>query len=394
MNLQLSASESAFQQEVRHFFECDYPQYILEKVRRGDRLSREDHCVSQAALQSKQWLGIGWPKAHGGPGWTENQRYIFESELERIGAPNIIPMAVIYVGPIIVEFGTPEQQQRWLPDILSSTSMWAQGYSEPESGSDLASLGLRADRNGDDYILNGNKVWTTLGHWADWIFCLVRTSKGERKQEGISFVCVDMRSAGITIHPIITMNGAWELNRISFDNVRVPIINRIGEEGRGWHYANVLLSTERLSYAHIGKKKADLRKLRILAGDAPSDNYASLMDEPLFAAKLAALEIEVAVLEVWVLRALDGELAQAAVSSLKIKCTECAQTITELFMLLSGRSAMAFPDINLADWQGVLLSTPSYGVMSADSYLFERSQTIYGGTSEIQRNIIWKSLIR
>ena len=156
----------------------------------------------------------------------------------------------------------------------------------------------------------------------------------------------------------------------------------------------MLLSTERLSYAHIGKKKADLRKLRILAGDAPSDNYASLMDEPLFAAKLAALEIEVAVLEVWVLRALDGELAQAAVSSLKIKCTECAQTITELFMLLSGRSAMAFPDINLADWQGVLLSTPSYGVMSADSYLFERSQTIYGGTSEIQRNIIWKSLIR
>lgn len=394
MNLQLSASESAFQQEVRHFFECDYPQHILKKVRRGDRLSREDHCESQAALQSKQWLGIGWPKAHGGPGWAEIQRYIFESELERIGAPNIIPMAVIYVGPIIVEFGTPEQQQRWLPDILSSTCMWAQGYSEPESGSDLASLGLRADRNGDDYILNGNKVWTTLGHWADWIFCLVRTSKGERKQEGISFVCVDMRSAGITIHPIITMNGAWELNRISFDNVRVPIINRIGEEGRGWHYANVLLSTERLSYAHIGKKKADLRKLRTLAGDAPSDNYASLMDEPLFAAKLAALEIEVAVLEVWVLRALDGELAQAAVSSLKIKCTECAQKITELFMLLSGRSAMAFPDINLADWQGALLSTPGYGVMSADSYLFERSQTIYGGTSEIQRNIIWKSLSR
>ena len=394
MNLQLSASESAFQQEVRQFFECDYPQHILEKVRRGDRLSREDHCVSQAALQSKQWLGIAWPKTHGGPGWTEIQRYIFESELERIGAPNIIPMAVIYVGPIIVEFGSAEQQQRWLPDILSSKSMWAQGYSEPESGSDLASLGMRADRDGDEYILNGNKVWTTLGHWADWIFCLVRTSKGERKQEGISFVCVDMRSEGIEVHPIITMNGAWELNRISFENVRVPVANRIGEEGQGWHYANVLLSTERLSYAHIGRKKADLAKLRKLASDVSGDRAEKLIDDPLFAAQLAALEIELAALEVSVLRALVGELAPAAVSSLKIQCTECAQRITELFMLLSARHGLAFPDMNLPNWQQALLSTPSYGSLSADAYLFERAQTIYGGTSEIQRTIIWKSLSR
>ena len=257
MELGLSSEDLAFQRELRRFFETEYPAVLKDKIRAGQRLTKADHILSQQALQCRGWLGMVWPKAHGGPGWTEVQRYVFESELERAGAANIIPMAVIYIGPVLINFGTAEQQQRWLPNILNSTEFWAQGYSEPESGSDLASLSMTAISDGDDYIISGSKIWTSLGQWADWIFCLVRTSREEHKQAGITFLCVDMHSPGVCVHPIIAMNGAHELNRVSFDNVRVPKTNRIGDEGRGWYYANVLLGSERISYAHIGKKKAD-----------------------------------------------------------------------------------------------------------------------------------------
>jgi alkylation response protein AidB-like acyl-CoA dehydrogenase len=393
LDLTLTAAERRFQEVVCDFFEREYPADLLTKVRSGQRLTRDDHIWSQRALQSRGWLGLSWPCEFGGPGWTPVCRYLFESELERVGAPSIIPMAVIYLGPLIIKFGTPEQQRRWLPDILQSRAMWAQGYSEPQAGSDLASLGLKAQRDGSDYILNGAKIWTTLAQWADWIFCLARTSTGFGKHDGISFICVDMRSAGVTVEPIITLNGAWELNRVSFDNVRVPTSNRVGEEGKGWHYANVLLNDERLSYAHVGRKKADVEHIRRLAASRPSTG-APLLNEPLFAARLAALEIEVATLEIAVLRALVGQVSPRVISTLKIKCTECAQHVTELYLELAGRHIAPYPDRSGAGWYESLLSTPTLGPLTADAYLFERAQTIYGGTTEIQKGIIWRELNR
>lgn len=392
MQVELSEAEKTFQAEVRHFFANEYPGDLLAKVCSGQRLDRADHVRAQQALQSRGWLGVSWPQSAGGPGWTPMQRYLFDAELERAGAPNIIPMAVIYVGPVIYTFGTPAQQQRWLPDILSSRAMWAQGYSEPESGSDLASLGLRAERDGDHYILNGTKIWTTLAQWADWIFCLVRTASTERRHEGISFLCADMRSAGITVHPIITMNGSCELNRVTFDNVRVPIGNRIGAEGEGWRIANFVLQNERISYAHIGRRKMELQQLREHAADIAGTHTPTLLDDPLFAARLARLEIEVAALEILVLRALVGAVPEAAISALKIQCTECAQHATELFVEIAGQHAASYPDRDVADWAALMPIAPSCTPPWLDSYLFERAQTIYGGTTEIQKNIIWKSL--
>ena len=281
MNLEFDPADRRFQQEVRAFFEKDYPHSVKDKIRRGQRLTKQDHIMAQQSLQRRGWLAMGWPIEFGGPGWSQTQRYIFGSELERAGAANIIPMGVIYIGPILAHFATPEQQRRWLPNILNSTEFWAQGYSEPESGSDLASLSMSAVEDGDHYLIDGSKVWTTLAHWADWIFCLVRTSREERKQAGITFLCVDMHSPGVSVEPIIAMNGAHELNRVTFDKVRVPKANRIGDEGKGWHYANVLLGNERLSYAHIGKKKADLRRLRALALELPADDGGCVLDDPM-----------------------------------------------------------------------------------------------------------------
>lgn len=394
MQLQLTDTEKAFAAEVRRFFATEYPQDVLAKVQEGSLLSRADQVRAQQALQARGWFGIGWPKTHGGPGWSPTERYLFEQELERAGAPNIIPMAVIYIGPIICAFGTPEQQTRWLPDILESRAMWAQGYSEPESGSDLASLRMAAVRDGDDYILDGTKIWTTGAHWADWIFCLVRTSREERKQDGISMVCVPMDAAGISIEPIISIDGTHELNRVTFDQVRTPVHNRIGEEGRGWHYANVLLASERLSYAHIGRKKSDLAAIRRTAAALPGDLAPTMLDEPRFALRLARAEIDVAVIEISVLRALTGETNPAVVSSLKIACTEAAQMITELWVELAGCYRAPQLDRGVPDWAAPLPHAQRFAVAQTASYLFERAQTIYGGATEVQKNIIWRQLAR
>lgn len=394
MDLALTDAERGFAAEVRHFFAHDYPQDILQMMREGVLLSRSDHVRGQAALQSRGWLGLGWPKEHGGPGWTPTERYLFEQELEYAGAPGIIPMAVIYIGPIICAFGTPDQQRRWLPDILESRAMWAQGYSEPESGSDLASLGMQAVHDGDDYILDGTKIWTTGAHWADWIFCLVRTSREARKQDGISMICVPMDAPGVSVDPIISIDGTHELNRVTFDKVRTSAANRIGEEGRGWHYANILLGAERLSYAHIGRKKSDLAAIRRIAADIPGDFAISVIDEPRFAARLAALEIEVATIEISVLRALTGTAAPATISCLKIACTEAAQKITELWIELGGRHRQPLLDRSKPGWSKAIPAPHGFAVAQTASYLFERAQTIYGGASEVQKNIIWRHLSR
>ncbi|HEY3653710.1 MAG TPA: acyl-CoA dehydrogenase family protein [Steroidobacteraceae bacterium] len=391
-----TAAEEAFRLQVRDFFENEYPRDIPDKLRNGDILGRADHIRSQRALQARGWLAIGWPQEHGGPGWDATRRYVFEEEMDRAGIPHLLPMAILYGAPVIYTFGNTEQQRRWLPDILESRSLWAQGYSEPEAGSDLASLRFRAERDGDHYILNGTKIWTSYAQWADWIFCLARTSKEDRKQNGISFICAEMTSPGITLYPIISIDGVHHLNRIEFENVRVPVTNRVGEEGRGWHYALFLLQAERLSYAHVARKKEDLKRLRRLAAELPSDNDGSMLDDQLFVRKIAACEVQVDVLEVSVLRVLTARSAAgpAEVSSLKIFATETAQRITELYVELAGRSVAPWPDRQIVGWRELAPGVPGFAAPWTASYLFERAQTIYGGATEVQKNIIWKMISR
>ena len=392
MNLSFDPTDLAFRDEVRRYFVDAYPADLLAKVRNGERLDRADHVRSQQALNARGWFGVGWPVEHGGPDWTPIQRYIFESELERAGAPGLIPMAVIYIGPIICAFGTDRQKRDWLPAILESRALWAQGYSEPEAGSDLAALSMRAERDGDDYVLDGEKIWTSSAHWADWIFCLARTSVEPRRQDGLSMICVDMRSPGVQVHPIIGIDGSHELNRVSFDRVRVPTANRIGEEGKAWTYANVLLKAERLSYAHVGRKKADLARIRALAGETAWIGGRRRNEDPLFMARLARLEIEAEVLEVSVLRALSGEANPVVVSAVKISATELAQKITALEILLAGRDQIAFPAREGPDWREAAPGVLGFAPPASAAYLFERAQTIYGGATEVQKTIIWRAL--
>lgn len=376
-----------FRDEVRNFFATDYPQSVREKIARGQRLEKADQILSQQALNAKGWFGVGWPKEDGGTGWSAVKRYIFDQELDLAGAAPIIPMSVIYIGPIVCAFGTPEQKARWLSGILESRDFWAQGYSEPESGSDLASLRLSAVRDGDDYIINGAKIWTSGAHWANWIFCLARTSKEARKQDGISMICVPMEQPGVTVHPIPLIDGSAELNRVEFDNVRVPAEFRIGDEGRGWYYANVLLKNERLSYAHIGAKRRDIERLRArLAQWNESGEKAALVH------KLASIEAKLDVIETAILRVLGTDMEMSTAAFLKIACTECAQAITALAVDIAGPARAAMPDRSLANWDKIAPLVPPACAIAPQSYFFERAQTIYGGSTEIQKNIMWRAI--
>lgn len=390
--LKLTPEEAAFRDEVRAFFAADYPAHVIAKNAAGQRLDKQDHVDAQRALHARGWLGVGWPREHGGTGWTPAQRYIFDQELELANAAAIIPMAVIYIGPIIAAFGSDRQKAEWLPAILESRAFWAQGYSEPEAGSDLASLRFSAVRDGDDYILNGTKIWTSGAQWADWIFCLARTSREERKQQGISLICAPLDLPGIRVHPIRLIDGSYELNRVEFDDVRVPVANRIGEEGQAWHYANVLLKTERLSYAHIGAKKRDLARLLAEAAHMPASGGGTMDRDPAFRLAAARVEAKLAAIEASVLRSLRTEISMATAAALKIACTECAQAITELAIDLAGRARLPMLGRDEPDWTAAAPAVPGFGPLAVQSYLFERAQTIYGGSTEIQKTIIWRAL--
>lgn len=390
--LKLTPEEAAFRDEVRAFFAADYPAHVIAKNAAGQQLDKQDHIDAQRALHARGWLGVGWPRDHGGTGWTPAQRYIFDQELELANAAAIIPMAVIYIGPIIAAFGSDRQKAEWLPAILESRAFWAQGYSEPEAGSDLASLRFSAVRDGDDYILNGTKIWTSGAQWADWIFCLARTSREERKQQGISLICAPLDLPGIRIHPIRLIDGSYELNRVEFDDVRVPVANRIGEEGQAWHYANVLLKTERLSYAHIGAKKRDLARLLAEATHMPASGGGTMDRDPAFRLAAARVEAKLAAIEASVLRSLRTEISMATAAALKIACTECAQAISELAIDLAGRARLPMLGRDEPDWTAAAPAVPGFGPLAVQSYLFERAQTIYGGSTEIQKTIIWRAL--
>ena len=391
MNLDITPEDVRFRAEVRDYFTNAYPRHLLDKVANGQALAKVDLMESERALEAKGWLAPGWPIEHGGAGWSIAQRFIFEEEMQRVGAPRVVPMGLLYLAPVIYTFGTDEQKARWLPDILSGRTFWAQGYSEQESGSDLASLRTSALRSGDHYVVNGEKIWTSQAHFADWIFCLVRTSTHPRKQDGISLLCIDMSDPGVEVTPIVTIDGEHHLNRVTFTNVSVPAENLIGEEGKGWTYSRQLLAYERTSYARLGTKRRDIDALRDrIESDSPEEDGA-------LRRQLAELEIAYLGLHYTTLRALaplaNGQAPGAEASTLKILATETSQAITEARLNLAGHHIAPFPPGRTEpDWAASIGEDSKNGVLAAYAYFSARAETIYGGSTEVQKNIIARQL--
>lgn len=398
MNVTLSADELAFRDEVRAFFRDGIPEDIRRKQEQGVILEREDHIRFQKLLAKKGWAGVNWPVEYGGTGWTPVQKYLFATEMAEANAPDIVPFGLSMVGPVIYTFGSDEQKRRFLPDILASNVWWCQGYSEPGSGSDLASLKTRAEFDGDAYVVNGTKTWTTLGQHADWIFVLARTRTDvARRQEGISFLLIDMSTPGVTVRPIITIEGEHEVNEVHFENVRVPAANRVGEEGAGWTYGKVLLQHERTNIAGVARSRYRLKKLRERAG-RPVRGATLLTGEQNFMRKLAAVEVELKALEYTELRTLaavaSGKAPGPESSILKIKGTEVQQAIDTLYLEAAGYYALPYvPEqyvLGFADDERVGEGTETRFALQ---YFNNRKASIYGGSNEIQKNIVAKHVL-
>ena len=392
MDLQFTPDELAFRAEVRQWVAENLPQDLSHKVFNSLRLSEDDIRRWARILGKKGWLGYGWPKQFGGPGWTAVQKHLFEEECALAGAPRIMPFGPVMVAPVIMAFGTPEQQQRFLPGIASGEVWWSQGYSEPGSGSDLASLKTRAERQGDNYVVNGQKTWTTMGQFGEWIFCLVRTSTEGKPQTGISFLLIDMKSPGITVRPIITLDGEHEVNEVFFDNVVVPANNLIGEENKGWTYAKHLLGHERTNIADVNRAKRELERVKRIAAQE------GVLDEPRFRDQVALLEVEIVALEMLVLRVLSadtsGKNSLDIAGLLKIRGSEIQQRFAELMMLAAGPFAVPFEHEALAaaGWQGEFAHAAVVAPL-AGTYFNMRKTTIYGGSNEVQRNIVAQTLL-
>ncbi|MBC7500624.1 MAG: acyl-CoA dehydrogenase family protein [Herminiimonas sp.] len=396
MDLNFTADETAFRHEVRSFIARALPVRIQHKVLNGLILERDDYVEWQQLLHAQGWGGTSWKKDFGGTGWNAVQQYIFEEECTAAGAPRTIPFGLKMVAPVIMTFGSAAQQQRFLPKILASEEWWCQGYSEPGSGSDLASVKSTAVRDGDAYIVNGQKTWTTQGQYADWIFCLVRTDTEVKPQRGISFLLIDMKSPGITVRPIITMDGAHEVNEVWFENVRVPVENLVGEENQGWTYAKFLLGHERTNIAGIGIAKREIARLKRISS-LEIKRGKPLLKDPMFAARIAQIEIDLTALEITNMRVLSAEAERRApgpeASILKIKGTEIQQAITELLTQAVGPYALPFRrEAMAAGYQGDAVG-PFYSTPLAASYLNMRKLSIYGGSNEIQKNIIAQMIL-
>ena len=396
MDISYTPAERAFRADVQAFLAAKLPADISAKVREGKRLTREDHVRWHAALSQQGWLAVHWPKQYGGSGWNAIERHIFEEECAAAGAPPIIPFGVGMVAPVIIKFGTEEQKRHYLPRILDGTDWWCQGYSEPGAGSDLASVKTRATRDGDHYVVNGQKTWTTLGQHADWIFCLVRTDPAAKQQEGISFLLIDMKSPGVTVRPIITLDGEHEVNEVFFDDVRVPVANLVGQENKGWTCAKYLLTYERTGIAAVGQSKQSLRHLKEIAAQTMAGGRR-MIDDPAFRARLDAIEIDLMALEMTNLRvvsaAAGGGVPGAESSILKIKGTEVRQAITDLTRRVVGAYALPFtPEALEEGWNGVPVG-PAFAAPAAAHYFNRRKLSIFGGSNEIQKNIISKMIL-
>jgi len=393
MDLNYSAEELSFRDEVRAFVRDHLPRDISRKVLEHRRLHKDDMVRWQDILAKRGWLAGHWPKEFGGCGWTPIQIHIFDEETADAGAPHLVPFGLSMVAPVIMAFGSTWQKEHYLTRIRENKDWWCQGYSEPGSGSDLASLKMRAQRvktrQGDRYIANGQKTWTTLAQYADMIFCLVRTSTEARKQEGISFLLIDMHSPGVTVRPIIMLDGEHHVNEVFFENVEVPAENLVGEEGKGWTYAKYLLGHERTGIAGVGASKREIVTLKEIAR-REQRNGRPLAEDALFAARMAEVEIELMALETTVMRVLSARAKAPGpeASILKIRGSEIQQTITELMMEAVGPYALPFDHKAMElDYQGERIG-PDDAAPLAAHYFNYRKTTIYGGSNEIQRNII------
>ncbi|MEP9319338.1 acyl-CoA dehydrogenase family protein [Pseudomonas sp. LABIM340] len=394
MDIHFTPDELAFRDEVRHFLETKLPKDIASKVRLGKHLNKGDHQRWQRVLAEQGWYATHWPEAFGGTGWNAVQKHIFEEECAAFGAPRTIPFGVNMVAPVIIKFGTPEQQAHYLPRILDGTDWWCQGYSEPGAGSDLASLKTRAVRDGDEYVVNGQKTWTTLGQHADWIFCLVRTDPEAQQQRGISFLLIDMQTPGITVRPIITLDGEHEVNEVFFDNVRVPVENLVGRENEGWTCAKYLLTYERTGLAGIGASKAVLAHLKQVASRELCDGKP-MLEDPLFRAQVAEVEMQLMAIEMSTLRILaaarEGGVPGAESSILKVKGTEIRQAISHLLRKVLGPYALPFIEDEFELGSQALHA--DYSAAPASQYFNLRKLSIFGGSNEIQKNIVSKMIL-
>lgn len=400
MDLDFTPDELTFREEVRAFLRAKLPADIARKVHDGRRLAKDDFVRWQKILHAQGWGASSWPVAHGGTGWNPVQQHIFDEECADAGAPMQLPFGLKMVAPVIMTYGSAAQQQHFLPRIVDGTDWWCQGYSEPGSGSDLASLKTRAVRDGDHYVVNGQKTWNTLGQYADWIFCLVRTSTEGRQQEGISFLLIDMKTPGITVRPIIMMDGEHEINEIWFEDVRVPVGNLVGEENKGWTYAKFLLGHERTGIAGVGRSKRELKKLKELARREAASGRP-LIENARFRDRIAQVELELMALEITNLRVIsaEGEKRRAPgpeASILKIKGSEIQQMLAELQMQALGHYALPYLHEGLdGAWQGDP-AMPAYGEHApplSGHYFNYRKTTIYGGSNEIQKNIISQMIL-
>ena len=389
MDTAYSAEDLAFRDEVRGFFEKAFTPEVLKRLRSSDyKEAIEDW---QKKLYEQGWIAPNWPAEHGGTGWTATQKYIYETERSLAGIPSVVPFGLVMVAYVIIAYGTDEQKSYFLPRILKSEDWWCQGYSEPGSGSDLASLKTKAERDGDDFIINGAKIWTTYAQYADWIFCLVRTDNSGKKQEGITFILVDMKTEGIKVNPIISIDNHHSLNEVEFNNVRVPAKNVVGEVGKGWTVAKALLAHERTGIAGVADVKRAVRVIKEVAAKEENGGQR-LLDDPGFQQRLADIEVELMALEFTELRTLATQAAGGfpgpESSLLKIKGTELQQATQELLMEIA------------AYYQGVLptdLDSNALGHEFATdarrSYMYGRAATIYGGSNEVQKNIIAKYVL-
>ncbi|MCI5044446.1 MAG: acyl-CoA dehydrogenase family protein [Aquisalinus sp.] len=391
MDLSFSEKDEAFRQEVISFLDENWPADQRGKV----EFNKETYLDWHKKLHAKGWVAPAWPEEYGGTGWTPTQRYIFDQEMAKAETFPSLAFNTSMVGPVIYTFGSPEQKERFLPPTLSADIWWCQGYSEPGSGSDLASLRTKAVREGDHYIVNGSKTWTTFAQHADWIFCLVRTDPDVKKQQGISFLLIDMKTPGVTVRPIITLGGDHEVNEVFLEDVKVPVENLIGEENMGWTYAKFLLMHERSNIAAVHQSKRYLERLKeVAANDDLAGHGPKMSDDPDFIKKVSEIEIDLTALEFTELRSLANEEAGkgpgAESSILKIRGTELQQRISHLAVELAGYYALPYQR-NLG--HNEYPAGPEHTVDAAAHYFNGRKTSIYGGTNEIQRNIIAKAVL-
>ncbi|MGK2873946.1 MAG: acyl-CoA dehydrogenase family protein [Alphaproteobacteria bacterium] len=393
MDLTFSPEETAFQEEVRAFLRKNLSPELAAKVRETGYPTRADISPWHSKLAEKGWAAPKWPVEYGGPGWSAMQRFIFDAELSLASAPQPPAFGIGMLAPVLIQYGNDAQKQRFLPKILSGEEYWCQGYSEPGAGSDLASLKTRAENKGDHYLVNGQKIWTSNAHEADWIFCLVRTDPAVKAQEGISFLLIDMKTPGLVVKPIVSINGKHSLNEVFFTDVKVPKENLVGEENQGWTYAKFLLGNERTGIAGVGRCKAALERLRDLAAIV-RDGDARLCDDPDFSRRFAAIETDLLALSHTDLRvaaaAAEGIALGPEASILKIKGTEIQQAISDLAVDALGPYAAPF-DQPHGDNLGGIGPANRKGVVPA--MLFGRAASIYGGTNEVQRNIVAKGVL-